>query len=80
MSSAPDARLRAALLAHFHPDTGTPYWLEQQAALGLDVRRDVRTVADLHLLGEFDREAWTERPLSDFVPRALCLTWVRSMS
>ncbi len=71
MTRTADARLAAALAAHFDPASGTPYWLEQQAALGIDARRDVRTVADLSLLGEFDREAWVERPLSDFVPRGL---------
>lgn len=71
MTDTTSVLLRAALDAHFHPDTGTPYWLDQQAALGIDPRRDVRTLDDLALLGEFDREAWTERPLSDFVPRGL---------
>ena len=66
-----NSHLRAALSAHFDPDSGTPYWLDWQAAIGIDARRDVRTVDDLYLLGEFEREAWTERPLSDFVPRGL---------
>ena len=63
--------LRDALESHFHPDTGTPYWLDVQDALGIDVRREIRTVDDLAVLGAFDREAWVERPLSDFVPRGL---------
>jgi hypothetical protein len=59
-----NSRLRAALEAHFHPDTGTPYWLDWEAGIGIDVRRDVQSVNELHLLGEFEREAWTERPLT----------------
>ncbi len=66
-----DTSLRAAIEAHFHPNSGTPYWLDWQTTVGIDARHEVRTLDDLHILGEFEREAWTERPLSDFVPRAL---------
>lgn len=66
-----NACLRAALASHFHPDSGTPYWLDRERELGIDARRDVRSVADLPLLGAFDRSAWTARPLEDLVPRGL---------
>ena len=71
MNQSTDDPLRAALASHFDPDSGTPYWLDLQTAFGIDARREIRTTQDLALLGAFDREAWTERPLSDFVPRGL---------
>ncbi len=70
LTDATVERLQRCLQAHFHPRTGSPYWLERQRELGLDVRRDVRTPEDLALLGALDRRAWSERPLEELVPRA----------
>ena len=64
-------RLRRCIAAHFDPRTGSPYWLERERALGVDVRGSVRAPEDLELFGPFDRRAWVERPLEEFVPRPL---------
>lgn len=64
-----DARLRRVLGIHFDPDSGTPYWLDRQAALGIDVCRDVRTIESLALLGDMKPGDLAARPLLDFVPR-----------
>ncbi len=63
--------LEAALDVHFDPEGGSPYWLGVQAALGIDVRREVRREEDLHLLGRMDAGTLRSRPLRDFVPRSL---------
>ncbi len=64
-----DERLRHVLGIHFDPDRGTPYWLEQAAALGLDVRRDIQTIEDLAMLGPMDQAALASRPVEDFMPK-----------
>ena len=62
-------RLERIIAIHFDADQGTPYWLEKQAELGLDARRDVRTVEDLALLGPMDEETLAHRPIEEFIPR-----------
>lgn len=65
------ARLRHVLHAHFDPIAGTPYWLDRQKSLGIDVRDRVRTVDDLALLGAMSPHALAGRSILDFVPRRL---------
>ena len=63
--------LRRALSRHFDPQHGSPFWLDRQAKLGIQVCDEIRTVEDLLRFGPFDRSLLLERPLSDFVPRSL---------
>lgn len=63
-----DAHVRRLVQIHFDPKSGAPYWLERARALGGDVRRQVKTFADLELLGPMDEEALRARPVLDFVP------------
>lgn len=63
------ARLRRVLQVHFDPHTGTRYWLDRAADLGIDVLKRIRTLDDLSLLGEMTPEALSERPLLDYIPR-----------
>lgn len=62
-------RLRRVLRTHFDPDLGTPYWLERQRALAVDIRREIRTHDDLRILGDMSPTDLADRPLCDFVPR-----------
>ena len=71
MSDTLDRRLADVLALHFDPRTGSPYWLDRQRRLGFDVRREVRRVDDLPLLGPTAPADLTTRPLEDFVPRPL---------
>lgn len=66
-----DAALARALKAHLDPRGGSPYWLDRQRELGVSLRDEVRTLADLARLGPFDRRALVTRPLEDFVPRSI---------
>lgn len=63
-------RLKRILRIHFDRQQGTPYWLERQEQLGLDVCRRVQTVEDLAVLGPMDEAALANRPIEDFIPRA----------
>jgi hypothetical protein len=63
------ARLNRIVGIHFNADHGTPYWLEKQNALGLDVAEHVQSIEDLSILGPMDEDALARRPVEDFVPR-----------
>ncbi|MFQ5590394.1 MAG: hypothetical protein ACE5HE_04445 [Phycisphaerae bacterium] len=64
-------RLREVIAVHFHPESGTRYWLDRARALGLDPLEDVRTVADLALFGDMTPADLSGSPLADQVPKAL---------
>ena len=59
------------LAVHFDPDSGTPFWLDRQRALGIDVCREIRCPEAFHLLGPMDVTALRTRPITDFVPQSL---------
>jgi len=63
--------LRHVLAIHFDPARGAPYWLERQRALGIDVRREIRTRDDLRLLGPMPEEDLAHRPLEEWLPRGV---------
>jgi hypothetical protein len=56
---------------HFDPDTGSPYWIEKANQLGLNPRKEIRSIEDLALLGAMDETALAKRPIEDFVPKSL---------
>lgn len=62
-------RLRHVLDIHFDQKDGSPYWLERQERLGTDVRKEIRTIEELPLLGAMDEDALANRPIEDFIPR-----------
>jgi hypothetical protein len=64
-------RLERVLRIHFDAERGTPYWLEKQRELGIDAVKQIRTVEDLAILGPMAEHALAERPVEDFIPRAL---------
>lgn len=69
MPAAVDDRLRHVLDLHLHPRHGSRFWLEREAAMGIDLRDAVRTVADLARCGDMSPHVFSQRPLLDFVPR-----------
>lgn len=69
MNDSVNRRLRHVLDIHFDQKDGSPYWLEKEENLGMDVRKEIRTIDDLHLLGKMDEDALANRPIEDFIPR-----------
>ncbi|MFH2122843.1 MAG: hypothetical protein ABIJ50_05100 [Pseudomonadota bacterium] len=65
------ARIQKILALHFHPQKGTPFWLERQQHLGLDVSKKIRSRHDFHRLGVMDVAALRSRPITDFIPKSL---------
>ena len=44
-------RLRRVIAVHFDPRTGSPFWLDRAAAMGIDAIGEVRRLPDLARLG-----------------------------
>jgi hypothetical protein len=66
------AHIEQILALHFHPQQGSPYWLERQQQLDFDVRNTIRSHHDFHRLGIMEVTALRTRPITDFIPQPLC--------
>jgi phenylacetate-coenzyme A ligase PaaK-like adenylate-forming protein len=66
-----DAHVRDMVAWHFHPDTGTPFWLERAKTLGFDPRKDVKGFADLSKFGLFEDDWLRGGPVRRWIPKAL---------
>ena len=64
-----NARLAKVLAIHFDPNLGTPYWLDRQHQLGIDARKDIRSIDTLSLLGEMSQRDLAGQDLRAFIPR-----------
>ncbi len=64
-----EERLRRILAVHFHPELGTPYWIDRARLLGVDPIREINTVEDLALLGDMTPHDLCARPMVDYVPQ-----------
>lgn len=62
-------RLQRVLDVHFDPQMGTPFWLDRAETLGIDPRRQVRTVEDLALFGDLNTDDLRRHPLLHYIPR-----------
>ena len=62
-------RLRYIIGIHFDKDNGTPYWLDKQKEMGVDISKSIQSIDDLSILGPMDEQALATRPVEDFVPR-----------
>ncbi|HTU18881.1 MAG TPA: hypothetical protein VMG10_12550 [Gemmataceae bacterium] len=66
-----DAHVREIVQWHFHPDTGTPFWLERAKSFKFNPLKDVQTFDDLKLFGLFEDEWLRGGPVRRWVPKAL---------
>jgi len=66
-----DAQVREIVEWHFHPETGTPFWLEKAKSYKFDPRKDVKGFDDLKRFGEFEDEWLRGGPVRRWVPKAL---------
>jgi thienamycin biosynthesis protein ThnN len=72
-----DGRVRDLLDLHFHPESGSSYWLQRQEKLGWSVCDRVRTLDDLWLLGPTPLDDLRRYPLRAFVPKSMHHDWSR---
>src|SRR3954454_8570684 len=66
-----DAHVRDTVEWHFNPATGSPFWLEKQKEWGLDVRKEVRSFADLRKLPHFEDDWLRGGPVRRWMPKGL---------
>jgi thienamycin biosynthesis protein ThnN len=59
------------LKVHFDPEMGSPYWLQRQQELGIDVLQEINTIDDLYKLGPMDDESLRGLSVEEFMPRIL---------
>ncbi|GAA2777066.1 AMP-binding protein [Saccharopolyspora taberi] len=64
----PDELVQAAVEWHFHPETGSPYWLRRAKDLDFDPRTDVKSHDDLRLFPNVVNEL-RHVPVTDLIPR-----------
>lgn len=62
-------RIRKIVSIHFHPDYGTPFWLDRAREMQIKPIEDIWTVEDLHELGPMEQSDLKDRELIDFIPR-----------
>jgi phenylacetate-coenzyme A ligase PaaK-like adenylate-forming protein len=65
-----DAHVREIVQWHFHPETGTPFWLEFAKNLDWDPRKEIATYEDLDRIGFFQDEWLRGGPVRRWVPKA----------
>lgn len=63
-----DAWVEHIISIHFDPVIGSPYWLHKEKVLGLNARKDISSLDDLHILGPMDEEDLRRYPLEHFIP------------
>jgi len=55
---------------HFSPETGTPFWLNRQQALGWNPLEEISSFSDLVKFGHFNDEWLRTVPVRDWIPKA----------
>ena len=65
-----DATVREIVQWHFDPDRGTPFWLDFEAQLDFNPRRDIQTFSDLRQFPLFKDEWLRGGPVQRWVPKA----------
>jgi phenylacetate-coenzyme A ligase PaaK-like adenylate-forming protein len=65
-----DAHVREIIDWHFHPDTGSPFWLEWAGKAGWEPRKEIKTYDDLDRFGNFQDEWLRGGPVRRWVPKA----------
>jgi hypothetical protein len=63
----PDELVQAAMRWHFHPETGSPFWLRQKEQFRFDPLKDVHTVEDLRLFPDVSA-LWKNIAIEDLIP------------
>ncbi|MFN4258332.1 MAG: hypothetical protein ACK4RK_03490 [Gemmataceae bacterium] len=66
-----DEHVRQTVAWHFHPDNGTPFWLEKAKELKLDPIKEVKCFDDLKKFGLFEDDWLRGGPVRRFLPKAL---------
>ena len=63
-----DKWVRHIISIHFDPVDGSQYWLQREKMLGINARKDIVSLDDLHILGPMEEEDLRRYPLEYFIP------------
>jgi phenylacetate-coenzyme A ligase PaaK-like adenylate-forming protein len=66
-----DAHVREIVAWHFHPENGTPFWLDKAKSLGFDPRKEIQGLTDLAKFGLFEDDWLRGGPVRRWIPKAL---------
>jgi phenylacetate-coenzyme A ligase PaaK-like adenylate-forming protein len=66
-----DAHTREIVQWHFHPENGTPFWLEKARTFKFHPLKDVQRFEDLKQFGLFEDDWMRGGPVRRFIPKAL---------
>jgi hypothetical protein len=66
-----DGWVRHVVDIHFHPEHGSPFWIQRARELGLDARAAIRGYDDLAILGFFPLDELRTRNVLEFLPAAV---------
>ncbi|MEP9410787.1 MAG: hypothetical protein HRF42_05180 [Candidatus Brocadia sp.] len=64
-----DEWIRRIISIHFDPDIGSLYWLRKEKELGINARKDISSLEDLHILGPMEEEDLRRYPIEYFIPK-----------
>ena len=60
----------AAMRWHFHPETGSPYWLEKLSQLDFDPLTDIHDFADLQRFPDITND-WKTLGVTQLIPKGI---------
>ncbi len=66
----PDEWLPTIIAIHFDPVNGSRYWLNKENELGIKAIDEIRTLADLKILGPMSESDLRKYPIEYFIPKA----------
>lgn len=66
-----DAHVRETVAWHFHPENGTPFWLERAKSFKFNPLKDIKGFDDLKHFGLFEDDWLRGGPVRRWVPKAL---------
>jgi len=66
---SPDEWLLSVVPIHFDPDYGSRYWLDKEKELGIDAKKEIKTLDDLEILGPMCEDDLRRYPIEHFIPK-----------
>ncbi|GAX59292.1 coenzyme F390 synthetase [Candidatus Scalindua japonica] len=64
-----DEWLPSVVSRHFDSDHGSQYWLDKEKELGIDARKEIKTLDDLKILGPMCEDDLRRYPIEHFIPK-----------
>jgi hypothetical protein len=66
---SPDEWLPVVISIHFDPFLGSQYWLNKEKELGINVKKEIKVIDDLKILGPMCEDDLRKHPIEHFIPK-----------